>query len=234
MAQTVLRPQVRANGIPAAGAGAGPRRALAGYSDVVFVCGAYKSGTSLLTYLLSREGYLDPSTLTNARERAYGQSTARYDTHECQLVRRVNEILLPTLNRRKSGLLVSTIADSDVSLATDYLSIWKTPIVVKDPRFLYTLITWLAAAHSLGRTVTVCFTVRPQRELMEAWIAAPYTRSLFVHGELQAMQELFYRQRTRCLDWRVPCCMYELNSLKRFKRLSNECGALRIAPPNGS
>lgn len=194
--------------------------ALRKHFDIVFVCGVYKSGTSLLTSMLS-DLYFDPSRLTNAFEKGYGLTHKRYPTRECSLLRHINTALLATSLRSsprpqaaRRTLRFSTIGPKE------YLSIWKCPIVVKDPRFVYTLGDWIAASLTLQKSICVCFTTRSISELRQAWDHAPYTRPLLANGSLGEMTTWLWQQLTLCRRLNILHTIHSLNQLRVLHALN--------------
>jgi hypothetical protein len=181
--------------------------------DVAVVCGPYKSGSSLLTDILEEGGYFDPSRATNPRERAYGTTGGRYLTRECALARTVNESLL---GRGTTGRVALGPAD--------YLALWPFPVVVKDPRFVFTLSHWLDAARWLRKSVCVCFTTRPAREIEGAWDDAPYTRGLLRRRVLAAMNEAQLSCFALCRNRGVPASWHTLASLRVLRTHSAVSG----------
>src|SRR5215208_4217470 len=148
--------------------------------QVVFICGLFKTGSSLLTKILSESGYLDPSRLSNPQERGYSTSGGRYLTRECSLVRKINERLLHRAAQEPARDDYGTSSSRPLNLSRpiDYLDLWSFPVVLKDPQFVYTLQPWLKAAKQLGLSTAVYFTYRRQEELTAAWMEAPFTRKL--------------------------------------------------------
>lgn len=180
--------------------------------DVVFVCGLYKSGTSLLTGMLAKIGYFDPSTVTNPNENGYGLSRLRYPTRECAMVRRINEQMLSSSTSRLSKQLY----DPQIG-PVEYLESWDFPIVVKDPRFTFLLPKWISAAKRLQKRICVCFTIRSISELIVAWDCAPYTRPLLAKKEHISMAEALQVQCKYCEKAGV---LYSVNSIESIKRLN--------------
>ena len=188
--------------------------------DVVLVCGPYKSGSSLLTEILAGNGYFDPSRLSNPGERGYGTRGGRYLTYECALARTVNQALLGRAPAASGPLRVA-----------DYLSLWRFPVVVKDPRFVFTLPHWLAAAGRVGKSMAVCFTVRPAREMEGAWLDAPFTRGLLRRHGLEEMRDAQLRAFAACRAWGVPTSWHTLASLRILDAALS--AVARPAPPVG-
>ena len=171
-------------------AGAAPLSVRFDHVDVHFVCGVHKSGTSCLTEMLSHH-YFDVSTASNAREMAYGVSVDRYRTYECSTVRQIDGRFMPAFNRRSiSAYLRSqpSFAHPHVVAASNFLSQWPLPIVLKNPFFVWSLPRWLVAARSLNRSVAVSFVSRQESFLKYAWLAAPYTHGLLVDGAYEQMR----------------------------------------------
>src|SRR3990172_6485470 len=197
--------------------------------DVAFICGVYKSGTSLLTKILSNSFYFDPSTITNPREHGYGVSKLRYLTRECTLIRKINENLLPQRLSIASNVLsaiknraYTARRSSEIADPEDYLRLWQVPIVIKDPRLVYTLPTWIAVALTLKKKVCVCFTVRSIGELTEAWMNAPFTRPLLAKKVHKNMLEWQGEQYRMCRQIGVPISVHDINSLRILDRILSE------------
>jgi hypothetical protein len=175
--------------------------------DVVFVCGTYKSGTSLAAALLNRVGFANPANLSNPTERGYGTTIPRYHTLECQIARTINVGLVG--GRRAS-------ASAARRAIRDYLHEIRRPAVVKDPRFVYTLEPWLMAVLLEGWQPGVIFTTRPHEALTAAWDAAPLTRPLLGRRELQNMLRAQCLQWERCQTLNVRCAHVTLDELRRL------------------
>lgn len=171
--------------------------------EVMFIVGLYKTGTSLATTLCEAGGFCDPSQLTNAAERGYGQTSPRYPTRECKVVRSIND-----------GIVNHSISDA-VKEAETYLAAWDKPIVLKDPRFVFTLDSWLHAAQRLGRSCRVIWTWRLRTELAAAWGSAPFTSTLLDSEQLPLYQAAEVRMlaHIRC---KVPTMSISLGSLKKI------------------
>lgn len=152
-------------------------------TDVVFVIGLHKSGTSLLTQHLSR-WFFDTSRETNPFERGYGTALPRYLTRECSIVRQINgEFRAADVPQRAPVIYLR-------NAMTAYLESWRRPIVLKAPYFAYSLSEWIAAAEGAGLTPCVCCTHRNLRDTVAAWGKAPYTSSLLEIGELDRLRFL--------------------------------------------
>lgn len=174
--------------------------------DVVLVVGLYKSGTSLAVELCAGSGFNDPSASTNPTERGFGLSLCRYLTHECSVLRGLNE-----------GWLKSCDPFTGTARAERYLVGCDHPVVLKDPRFLFTLPRWVAAAHRLHLRVGVLFPDRSRDELRLAWEAAPFTRDLLRRNLLQGYLAAFEEQKAWCRKNRVPHLAVSLNQLRLLR-----------------
>jgi hypothetical protein len=182
--------------------------------DIVFVVGPYKSGTSLAAGKFSLAGFFNPAQMSNPRERGYGTTVARYHTNECAWLRRVNDQLMPShAAREKRRLILNLNATGDFS-PRRYLSNWRDPIVLKDPRFVYTLPAWLKAADLLHRRILVCFTSRESVKLEQAWRHAPFTRSLLRVNAQREMSDWTQRQFALCRDTGIPRRVFSLELLR--------------------
>jgi len=177
--------------------------------DVLFVAGVYKTGTSLAVDLCVRAGYRDPSGETNPGERGYGSSLTRYVTHECKVLRQVNDRLLTRHDR---------VARVRRASPESYLLEWGCPIVLKDPRFIFTLPRWISAARRLGHEPGVIFSHRPRDELVTAWEVAPFTSDLLMQNRLGAYLASFQERLAWCLRAGVPHIVISLEELRRIDR----------------
>lgn len=193
---------------------------------MVFVVGPYKSGTSLLAELLAERGFVDPSSVTNPNERAYGLTVPRYLTHECATLRSVVDQLMPSRVVRGRFRLAGLPGSGGGPSPEDYLSAWRSPVVLKDPRFVYTLPRWIEAAATLGRRTCVCFTTRDAAGLEEAWRAAPFTRGLLRLGQHREMSEWARLQLAFCQRSRTPSTVTTLPELRA-------CRSVVSADPSG-
>ncbi len=186
--------------------------------DVLFVCGIYKSGTSLAVHLAEKCGYVNIAKATNPHERGFGITTNRYNTNECSLLRGINENLLPFVTDRPNIIAAleknnyqKPPTEKNLRMMLDYLSYVPKPVVLKDIRFMYTLPVWIKACKMLGLTYRVVFTHRSKDSLIEAWEHAPFTRKILCGSLLRDFQSL--------LDLRIRECgrlsnVYSLDDLK--------------------
>lgn len=211
-----------------------PPIALCHHFDVTFVCGVYKSGTSLLTKILSNSFYFDPSTVTNPYEHGYGISKMRYLTRECKIVRKINENLLPKHLFTNSNILsaikisgYNTRLSSEIAYPEDYLRLWQVPIVIKDPQLVYTLHAWINAALKLNKKVCVCFTIRSIEELREAWLHAPFTHTLALKRMHKNMIRLQEEQYMLCRKIGVPISVHNINLLRVFDRILTKLSIIK-------
>jgi len=171
--------------------------------DAMFIVGLYKTGTSLCVRLCASAGFKDPSRETNPKERGFGCSVGRYVTHECSILRRLNESWL----RRKDIMGMVTSAEH-------YLLAWGRPVVLKDPRFVFTLPAWIIAAWKLGFKAGVIFPRRPRSDLEVAWESAPFTRDLLLKGGLDEHIKALLEQKVWCLQVGVPHVHISLEKLR--------------------
>lgn len=188
--------------------------------DVLFVCGMYKSGTSLAVHMAEKAGYRNIAKETNPHERGFGISVTRYNTNECGLLRGINERLLPSASDKFNAWVAlalersanpRTLSEANFRMILEYLSRVPKPVVLKDIRFIYTLSIWLRACKMLRLTYRVAFTHRNQDSLIEAWEHAPFTKDILCRSHIRNLQYL--------LDLRVQecgrlCHVYELEDLK--------------------
>jgi hypothetical protein len=171
--------------------------------DVIFVVGLYKSGTSLCVKLCTIAGFRDPSRQTNSKERGYGRWVERYSTHECSVLRRLNE---DWMSQRDSLGMISP--------AENYLLAWGAPTVLKDPRFVFTLPNWIAAARRIGFTAGVIFTCRQWSDLLTAWDDAPFTKDLLIKGQLRKYARGCEEQIEWCQRKHIPHLHLTLEDLR--------------------
>ncbi len=173
--------------------------------QVVLVCGLYKSGTSLATQLLTQAGLFNPASTTNPDERAYGQQLARYSTNECLQLRSLN-----------NELMANEAHDYHTAI-TSYLAQWAKPMVLKDPKLVYTLVYWLKVLDASGLSFLVVFTQRQQTELIQAWQKAPLTRGLDdVHGAVQTWSATLQKDIALCQEYGVPHTVIPIEALKAY------------------
>lgn len=190
--------------------------------DVVFVCGPYKSGTSLMASHIADRGYADPSRITNPAELGHGTSQPRYLTRECSIARAVNKRLLPKRTQLAPSRLDlhylhgKLLRRSSLRQPLEYLEAWKSPIVLKDPCLSFTLGAWLTAAAELFLRPAVCFTTRERRELEVAWAMAPVTRPLLPQGFHRSLEEARRKLYELCRSLEVP---FQTRSLAHLRSL---------------
>ncbi len=175
--------------------------------SVIFVTGIYKTGTSLAVDLCTRRELGDPSRQSNPWERGYGASSTRYLTHECSVLRRINEGLLSS---RTKGEKTGGAAPER------YLQEWGRPIVLKDPQFVFSLPRWIIAARRVGREPGVILSHRPAGELLQAWESAPYTGRLLSQDRLSTFIRGFEESKRWCASEGVPHIAVSLGKLKEI------------------
>lgn len=176
--------------------------------DVVLICGLYKSGTSLAATLMEQEaGLFNPAAQTNAAEQAHGQQLERYSTQECAELREVN-----------SYLLYNKDPDYEQAVAA-YIQKWTRPIVLKDPRFVYTLSHWLKGLDAIDYSFYVLFTSREERALRQAWARAPLTSKLLAHSEehFERWQAQWHDHRAICEEYGIPHATVSLKALRDWQ-----------------
>ena len=163
---------------------------------VTIVCGPFKSGTSFLAEVVRDCGVLDISTWSNPTERGYATDGSRYFTHECKEVRRINDLVVPLEDLVDPRACISERLYGNKSsravtrAAEEFMGAWNDPILIKDPRFIYTLPMWVAAAERLHLSSHIVFTIRSVKSLRAAWEAAPITHSLLLADRLDEMCKL--------------------------------------------
>jgi hypothetical protein len=185
--------------------------------DVAIVCGMYKSGTSLLTALLEKCLFTEPSRLTNPRERGFGTRMTRYLTRECGLVRQINHDILR--QARSADLICRDhlhLRTSTWLNVRDYLTMWHIPIVIKDPQFVFTLQVWLEAAKDTHKRAWVFFVWRRSRQLRRAWKSAPFTRDLMAQGIFGPMSSALAAQGALCQARGVLSSTLDFESISRL------------------
>lgn len=151
--------------------------------DLIFVCGLYKTGTSLITeFIENKLGFINPSAVTNNYERAYGKMVDRYYTRECKILRALN-----------SELINSEIVEDNKM--EDYLLNLDLPSILKDPQFCLTLNYWYPLAIKIGYNPLIIFTSRNHEEIEISWKFAPYTRKLINNGQFNLFYNAFEKQK---------------------------------------
>lgn len=140
--------------------------------EIVLVCGIYKTGTSMLTELVENSGFYNPATLTSPFEEGVGRKGDKYLHRECSILSQINVKILSDLIHQKSY---------GGSLVAHYLDDWKRTaerIVLKDPKFIYTLDVWIDNLSELGHKFCILCTERAKNEVFESWTKSPYTSYL--------------------------------------------------------
>lgn len=195
--------------------------------DLVLVCGAYKTGTSLATHLLEQKGYYNPATINNQHEHGNGLSQ-RYMTKECSTARKINnDILYCSGNPYFANVLSLSNQRSNFRYA-HFNSIHKFILelppntVLKDPQFTYSLYYWLEVFQSLNKKIKVIFTHRPNDDLIIAWNEAYFTKSLLIKNKssLINMTMMTGFHQEICNKMNIPFEVFELNELKIANNLN--------------
>jgi hypothetical protein len=189
--------------------------------DIIFICGAYKSGTSLITHLLEKKDFYNPASFNNTRERGKGLSQW-YMTKECAVTRKINQTILSSSGIHNYTRVIS-LAELKFKFKEAHLLEIKGFLlglpphsVLKDPQFTYTLYYWLEACKLIRRRPMVYFTERPREELISAWNEAYFTRSL-LNRNPYAMENVLYMQQYQkliCDSASVPTGEFRLQELK--------------------
>lgn len=153
--------------------------------DVVFVCGLYKSGTSLLTTILEtkEKPFYNPAQQTNPSGEAIARDGGHYQTRECSRLFRTNKLLIRSAFQQYNAL--RTIAD--------YLNRYRKPLVLKDPQLLISLPYWLEGALYCNYKPAVAFTCRDEHQIAYSWKEAPFTKHV-LHNNSQAIRILLDKQ----------------------------------------
>ena len=150
--------------------------------EIVFICGLYKTGTSLLTQIIETNlKYFNPSVNTNPNERGYGQKKDRYHTRECKELRSLNSELINSTKK-------------DEKLLYKFLETLQKPSVLKDPQFCFTLSDWYEKAVEMSFNPLIVFTSRGLEETKESWLFAPYTKGLFENGKFNLFLTAYHKQ----------------------------------------
>lgn len=174
--------------------------------DIIFICGPYKTGTSLAADRLVGIGYHNPAFSNNQNEMGHGLSK-KYFTHECLVTRSLNEEILQRNNLAGFKKVISSDAlhfTSDKIIA--YLSSLNQPTILKDGQFLYTLKVWVNACNQLKKKYKVIFTSRDRDELSMAWKKGYFTSSLLNYNDntLQNMLKMLdVQKRQKDLDLKL-------------------------------
>lgn len=187
--------------------------------ELVIVVGPHKSGTSLLTEILS-ESFFDPSRVTNPLERGFGKTVERYITRECDVVRWINKHILLGQQSACTALTSQPFRAEDAILT--YLQQWRRPFVVKSPYFAYTLQLWINCAMKIGIRVCVCFTTRNATQLAQAWSNAPFTRQLGPTSTLPELIRACHWQWRECQSRGVTPRAFNHSDLVAFSLLRSE------------
>lgn len=171
-------------------------------ADVLFVCGVYKSGTSLATAKLEAAGFCSTVNGASEGERGYATNGARYPTRECAETRRINDLL--------GGFSTSQQQVIGIRKAEAFLSSAPGNVVLKDPRFVLHLPVWLRVAERVGRRPAVVFTSRKFSLIRQAWNQAPFTASLSRAGLLSEMIDAQFVSHEIARSLAVPTAYFAL------------------------
>lgn len=182
--------------------------------DIVFVCGLYKSGTSLLTTILEtkEEPFYNPAQQTNPFGEAVSRDGGNYRTRECHLLFRLNKLLIRSANNQYNA----------IHSITSYLNNYPKPMVLKDPQLLITLPYWLEGTLSSCYKTVVAFTARDKRQLQISWKKAPFTgRVLNKNGQaIQILLDYQQKQQNLCISLSIDYQEFAFNDL--IKLVSND------------
>jgi len=173
--------------------------------DFIFICGPYKTGTSLITNLAEVAGYNNPAKTNNSNEIGKGL-TRNYFTNECIITREINNDILTSSNLLSFNKIFKIAidrnhCDTNISNIIQFISSFDVPTVLKDGQLAYTLHLWIYACKLLRKNVAVCFTNRDTKELLRAWNKAYYTKYL-----LGQNNEAIYNMLIMCELQRKLCC----------------------------
>ncbi|MCW3090475.1 MAG: hypothetical protein JWP81_1544 [Ferruginibacter sp.] len=169
--------------------------------EIVFICGLYKTGTSLLTQLIETDlRYFNPSASTNPNERGYGRKKERYHTRECKQLRSLN---LGFINSSKI----------DERSIFNYLDTLQKPSVLKDPQFCFTLCDWYEKAIAMNFNPLIIFTNRELVEIKESWSFAPYTKGLLENGKLDLFLAAYNEQIMVAKEKKLSHISIEFNEI---------------------
>lgn len=193
--------------------------------DLVLVCGAYKTGTSLATHLLEQKGYFNPATLNNKNEHGNGLSQ-RYMTKECSASRKINQEILSCSSTSNFDKVLSLSNLKDNFKETHFNDIQKfisdlpPNTVLKDPQFTYSLYYWVEVCQSLNKKIKVFFTNRPKDDLTTAWNEAYFTKVLLTKNKSALINMIMMTgfHQSICNKMNIPFEVFELQNLKNFDR----------------
>lgn len=177
--------------------------------DLLMVCGLYKSGTSLISTIVEkRTDFFNPANENNQLGRALGRNGDFYTTKECNILFDINKMILQD----------EKYLDTDKMLSA-YLRSWRMPLILKDPKFVFTLPLWVSAARETNIKTIVLFTHRDYDQLKRSWKNAPFT-SLLLEENVDAIDVMLKEQMIQqdyCEKNQVPVIHFtfeELNILK--------------------
>lgn len=178
-------------------------------TEIIFICGLYKTGTSLLATQIENLGYYNPASESNRFEKGHGILDNYYLTKECVNVRRINQNIINKKSNRFR--LIENEINSDI---IDYLTSIKKSLVLKDPLFVFTLNVWLYNISILGLKPKVYFTFRNERELLRSWLHAYHTKGLYKDEKsiIIQMQKKQLFQIDNCVWNNVPFNTYTYSS----------------------
>lgn len=183
--------------------------------DIVLICGLYKTGSSLLARIVEETmEFFNPARITNPSERGYSLNGGRYLTKECKLLRLTNEEFISYGHYNEFDV----IKMKSVYLAQDYLKLWKYPLLLKDPLFIFTLSIWQKAITLSKKKYIVLFTNREPNSLIEAWQFALYTRDLLKQKMHSVIKKNFYMQINKCRREKIPYLYFDCNEIKEIDK----------------
>lgn len=140
---------------------------------VVFVCGLYKSGTSLTSKILE-DFFYNPAKETNPLGFGQARTGEAYKTNECNLLFEINKKIMNS----------NYCSNEYDELMESYILEWKQPIILKDPHFVFTIRKWLRVVNKLSLKFCVIFTNRNSNELYLSWKKAPFTSKLLIRNSI--------------------------------------------------
>jgi hypothetical protein len=191
--------------------------------EVIFICGPYKTGTSLLAFEIEKLGFFNPASESNRYEKGHGYYDNYYSTKECIYVRHINQNII-----KKKGNRFRFIQSEMNFDIIEYLCSFNKPCVIKDPLFVYTLHIWLYNISLIGFKPKVYFTFRNNEELLRSWMHAYHTRGLFKENNaiIYKMKEKQFFQINYCSYYKIPFFLWTYSS----NNFSNE--SKKIQPQN--
>lgn len=182
---------------------------------IIFIVGLYKTGTSLLTKLVTdRYSYKNLAFVNNSNERGYGQIVPRYFTYECKEARSINKQILEGECTKSSKIKIN-----------DYINNLSCNTVIKDPLFCWTLSEWIDVLKNQEKLgdLLVLFTVRDNKEMEKSWKSAPYTNKLIANNALiiEEMLEALIIQKSIVKEESISFQTLEFNDFRLYDNTSN-------------